>query len=441
MAGDGMSPDDFPVLVKELGEFGGFPFLSALARLELALFQVHTADVILPAAETTIINPTLHIIPLEWTNILSLLTRSRGRNLERVKPGNEFILVWHEPSTGEVLTQTAEPGDLLAIKLVAEEIDGLSNGMPTLDVGLIYMPSDSFRLGLSGSNMFGSIMMDRAGFPLPAIIRAGFAADFIKDSFELASDFVSMNGYGRLCSGLELKLGPAVLRAGYVVSLAGNQLGASISAPTAGFGLNLGRMSFDYAFLPKAEFDSEVTHSASLSFAFGRDKFAPPVVRPVKKPDVVPQVVQPEAPSISDIKVNEKDRMNIAITNFVAQDPISPGEAAFVTEFFRGEIVNSKLFRVVEKQNMEQILAEQGFQQTGCTTQECVIQMGKILNVQRMVTGIFGKLMNKFFITINVVDIQTAEIVYSDKESLTDAEQIESAVNRIVARMTRSIYK
>ena len=123
MAGDGLSPDDFPVLVKKQGEFGGFPFLSGLARLELALFQVRTADVILPAAETTIINPTLQIIPLEWTNILSLLTRSRGRNLERVKPGNEFILVWHEPSTGEVLTQTAEPGDLLAIKLVAEEID------------------------------------------------------------------------------------------------------------------------------------------------------------------------------------------------------------------------------------------------------------------------------------------------------------------------------
>jgi selenobiotic family peptide radical SAM maturase len=38
-------------------------------------------------------------------------------------PGNEIIITWCRPGDGTLLTRVAEPGDLLAIKLVAEEID------------------------------------------------------------------------------------------------------------------------------------------------------------------------------------------------------------------------------------------------------------------------------------------------------------------------------
>ena len=39
------------------------------------------------------------------------------------------------------------------------------------------------------------------------------------------------------------------------------------------------------------------------------------------------------------VNAAEKNKLNIAVIDFKAQPPVSPSEAAFVTEFFRGELV------------------------------------------------------------------------------------------------------
>ena len=36
---------------------------------------------------------------------------------------------------------------------------------------------------------------------------------------------------------------------------------------------------------------------------------------------------------------------------------------------------------------MEQILVEQGFQQSGCTTNECMVEVGKLIGVEKIVSG------------------------------------------------------
>jgi hypothetical protein len=45
---------------------------------------------------------------------------------------------------------------------------------------------------------------------------------------------------------------------------------------------------------------------------------------------------------------------------------------------------------------MEKILAESSFQQTGCTSSECAVQIGKILNVKHMIVGSLSKLMDTY---------------------------------------------
>ncbi|HBA70653.1 MAG TPA: selenobiotic family peptide radical SAM maturase [Geobacter sp.] len=122
-AGDGLEPTGFPAVLYELGEPGVPPFLPGLAQIELAGFQVRTAAPMPDATDKPMLNPTLQIIPVTWTNLVNLLTRSRGRDLARVKPGNEYILVWREPATGCVRVQAAESCDLLAIKIIIEELD------------------------------------------------------------------------------------------------------------------------------------------------------------------------------------------------------------------------------------------------------------------------------------------------------------------------------
>ncbi len=123
VAGDGVEPAGFPAILNEQGGPGVLPLLPGLARIELARFQVQTAELPSAATDKILLNPTLQLIPVAWTNVISLLKRFKSRDLARVKPGDGYILIWKDPTTGEVQIRAAEPCDLLAIKINVEGIE------------------------------------------------------------------------------------------------------------------------------------------------------------------------------------------------------------------------------------------------------------------------------------------------------------------------------
>ncbi len=135
------------------------------------------------------------------------------------------------------------------------------------------------------------------------------------------------------------------------------------------------------------------------------------------------------------VHAQEKDtRKGIAVLDFKPSG-VSASEASFITEFFRNALVSAKAFRLIDKSNMDRILAEQGFQQSGCTTQECAVQMGKMLNVQGMISGTFGLLFGEYVLTINLVKVETGEIIYSDTGRRKDPSQLQSLTDEMAARL------
>ena len=62
---------------------------------------------------------------------------------------------------------------------------------------------------------------------------------------------------------------------------------------------------------------------------------------------------------------------------------------------------------------MEEIMAEQGFQQSGCTTSECAAEVGALLGVQNMVSGSFGKLGNSYTIDAKLFSVSTGGTIRS----------------------------
>ncbi len=95
------------------------PFLADLARLEQLVAEVEGAAVdISPPADRSVINPTLRLAQFSWHNLAQILA---GRDDEG-QPGEQLILVWRLTS-GAVRYKNAGPQDLLALKLVEEDID------------------------------------------------------------------------------------------------------------------------------------------------------------------------------------------------------------------------------------------------------------------------------------------------------------------------------
>ena len=89
---------------------------------------------------------------------------------------------------------------------------------------------------------------------------------------------------------------------------------------------------------------------------------------------------------------------------------IDPSETSVLSNRLRSLLVNLGDYKVVERSRMEEILKEQGLQQSGCTSDECVVEVGKLLGVQKMLAGSFGKFGNVYTLELRIIDIQTGKI-------------------------------
>ena len=102
----------------------------------------------------------------------------------------------------------------------------------------------------------------------------------------------------------------------------------------------------------------------------------------------------------------------VAILDFEGRG-ISQMEAQTLTDRLMSEMVNTNAVIMVERNQMEEIMQEQGFQQTGCTTSECAAEVGALLGVQNMVSGSFGKLGNSYTIDAKMFSVSTGGTIRS----------------------------
>ena len=102
----------------------------------------------------------------------------------------------------------------------------------------------------------------------------------------------------------------------------------------------------------------------------------------------------------------------VAILDFEGRG-ISQMEAQTLTDRLMSEMVNTNAVIMVERNQMEEIMQEQGFQQSGCTTSECAAEVGALLGVQNMVSGSFGKLGNSYTIDAKMFSVSTGGTIRS----------------------------
>jgi TolB-like protein len=101
---------------------------------------------------------------------------------------------------------------------------------------------------------------------------------------------------------------------------------------------------------------------------------------------------------------------NIAINDLVGQG-IDQSAANVVSEQLRAEFLKSGKFRIIERSQMQEILKEQGFQQAGCTKDECAVEIGQILGVRYITVGTIGVAGSYTILSVRLLDVQTGTVV------------------------------
>jgi TolB-like protein len=129
------------------------------------------------------------------------------------------------------------------------------------------------------------------------------------------------------------------------------------------------------------------------------------------------------------------ERLNIAVAEFEARN-VSQMDAVSISDFLRTELVKSEVFNVIDRNNMQRILVEQRFQQTGCTTQECAVKMGQVLNVQRIIIGTLLKFGAKWYVNADMIDVESAKIISSEKVEANAQEELVELMEVLAATLS-----
>ena len=150
-----------------------------------------------------------------------------------------------------------------------------------------------------------------------------------------------------------------------------------------------------------------------------------------------PPVEEIVAVTVASETIEAGDKPTLAILDFEGLG-ISEQEAQVLTNRLGTHLVQLGTFKVIERGQMQQILREQDFQLTGCTSDECAVEIGQLLGVQQMLAGSFGKIESMYLVDMRIIDVETGGILRTASYEVTGGldllikEGLVEAAKRIV---------
>jgi TolB-like protein len=138
------------------------------------------------------------------------------------------------------------------------------------------------------------------------------------------------------------------------------------------------------------------------------------------------------------LRADFKDYQTVAVMDFQAKG-VSDIEASTVCDFVRSALLGQRVLDLVDRAHMEQVLQEQELQMSGCTSQECAVQVGKLLSAQLMVTGSLSSLFGEYVLSVSLVDVETARLLLSETKKVRNVTELERVATDIAERMMAAV--
>lgn len=321
---------------------------------------------------------------------------------EETDASNNIIGAFSDVHNAFMLAVGYELGDNIFIgqniKYIQESLAGDSRSAVSVDIGLMYKMSDVFRAGLNIKDAF-IIPLQGSGLEIPVSVTAGLSYGFFNKVLIVSADAdYSSKKDIKLHAGAEYSLLKNIaLRGGW-----------NAGRLTAGVGFKFDPMVIDYAML---NHELGLSHRIALSYKFGN--------------------------KVRDEKVygaEWKKKIKMAVMDLVGQN-LPKTTSMLVSESLRNNLFLMGNYTVVERANMDKILKEQQFQATGCTTFECAVEVGKILNVDQIIVGSVGKLGDQYFISTRLVDVESGEIKVVAEEICPSVNELMESSKKITQKI------
>lgn len=131
-------------------------------------------------------------------------------------------------------------------------------------------------------------------------------------------------------------------------------------------------------------------------------------------------------------------RPTIAIAEFDGRGGVTANDASTLSDRFRESLIATDSFRVMERNQMELILKEQGFQQTGaCKDNECLVTIGQLIAVQKIISGSVSRVGGMYTVSVKLLSVKSGVVEQSISEDCDCT--VEELLTRVMERLAKRI--
>lgn len=137
----------------------------------------------------------------------------------------------------------------------------------------------------------------------------------------------------------------------------------------------------------------------------------------------------------------QAERISLAVSDLGAQG-LKESEAAVISEQLRAELMKSQRIRLIERSQMQEILKEQGFQQSGCTSDACAVEVGQLLGVKNIVVGSVGTAGSYTVLSVRIIDVASGSVLVNESIRTKGGidKVLESGVEDAAGRLTAGLF-
>ncbi len=143
-----------------------------------------------------------------------------------------------------------------------------------------------------------------------------------------------------------------------------------------------------------------------------------------------------DAPAQTKVKSN----LPLLAVMSPAWQGLDSSTARLVSDALADELMRTGKVRVMERDQMRQILKEQDFQQSGnCDGSECAVEVGRLLSIDNIVVGTIGRLGSSYTISMRLVKVESGEIIGSSRRMKRG--EIDEVVSEVLPQVAQELVE
>jgi TolB-like protein len=129
----------------------------------------------------------------------------------------------------------------------------------------------------------------------------------------------------------------------------------------------------------------------------------------------------------------------VAVAPFDVSGGITSEESKVITELFMVELVSTGAVNVVDRANFDKIIGEMKFQTSDWSNSQKTAALGNALNASCIIRGQLMKMGNAIYMTSTLLDVNTAQILYSAREQVKDLGEIYGKLSAYCAQFVNKV--